>query len=151
MLRTMPSSESELSSLDEFLEKCFLPALTGRASFTRDEMVLLRLPARLGGIGLPDFARMVATELEASLKMTEGQVKEIILQSTPHEAPAFAIVHKMARNTTKRRCRKHDTIFLEKLRSDSRIDSRHLNLLSAKGSFSMADSPATSRAWFFVE
>ena len=53
----------------------------------------------------------------------------------PHEAPAFALIHKaaiQARNTMKRRRRKHGAIFLEKLRSNSRIDSRHLDLLSAK-------------------
>ena len=39
-----------MSELDEFLEECFLPVLTGRTCFTTDELTLLRLPARLGGI-----------------------------------------------------------------------------------------------------
>ena len=136
VLRTMPSTEESLAVLDQVLEKQFLPALTGKLSFTSDELTLLRLPARLGGIGLPWFSRMATTELKASREMTQAQVKEILLQNVDHHVPGFASVHKAAvkaRNVTKTRRRKEEESSLKCLKEGSSMDVRRLDLLSAKG------------------
>ena len=153
VLRTIRSTERDVSVLDEFLEKCFLPALTGRTGFSTDELTLLRLPARLGGIGLPDFCRMSATEAQASRRMTENQVMEIILQSSPHDVPGFSTVHKealKARNTTKSQRRKSEKERFRLLRVWSEIDSRRLELLSENGASSWLTTLPLREHGFFL-
>ena len=61
--------------------------------------------------------------------MTEKQVMEIILQSSPHDVPEFSTVHKealKARNTTKGQRMKSEKERFRLLRVGSEIDSRRL-------------------------
>ena len=71
--------------MDDALVSQLLPALTGRSNFSAEELELLRLPARLGGMGIAHLASMAVDELVASRAMTEGQVQEILLHTTEHE------------------------------------------------------------------
>ena len=79
--------------MDDALASQLLPALTGRSTFSTEELELLRLPARLGGMGIPHLAAMAAEELAASRAMTEGQVREILLQTTEHETSQVNSIH----------------------------------------------------------
>ena len=53
------------------LEEQLLPVLTGHQRFTADELAILRLPARLGGIGLPFLSFWANNELAAAKKDDE--------------------------------------------------------------------------------
>ena len=137
--RTLPDINETIQRLDTLLEQKFLPAISGRENFTADELALLRLPARLGGIGLPSFSAAANSELSASKEMTQTQVAEILHQSVPHQMPDTATVHKaavQARNIAKGRRRKEQKLQLKTLRDTSTIDKRRLELLSAKGASS---------------
>ena len=53
----------------------------------------MRLPARLGGLGLPSLAATADANLTAASTMTSAQVKEIFLQNVSPKTPTFAEVH----------------------------------------------------------
>ena len=70
-----------MSALDRIIESEFLPAITGRVAFTEDDLAMLRLPTRLGGIAIPYFRSMSQTERDASRAVTASQVDEIVNQN----------------------------------------------------------------------
>eukprot|EP00117_Sycon_ciliatum_P039968 scpid95012/ scgid4217/ len=76
LFRTVPIPDECVKSAFEFL-----PALTGRGAFTEEDLRMLRLPTRLGGLAIPSFQRMSQTEFGASVKMTEAQVAELVNQN----------------------------------------------------------------------
>ena len=84
--RTLPDTGEILQGIDKFLAEQFLPALSGWKGFTPDDLGLLRLPARLGGIDLPSLAETAESELKALKEMTRAQVLEIVQQNLPHDA-----------------------------------------------------------------
>ena len=86
LVRTLPDTGEILQGINKFLAKELLHALSRRKSFTTDDLSLLRLQARLGGIGLPSLAETAESELKASKEMTRAQVLEIVQQNLPHDA-----------------------------------------------------------------
>ena len=62
-------------------------------------MRLLRLPACLGGLGLPSIAKAATFELQASIKVAFAQVDEIVPQNTPHRVEIVEKVHVAAVHT----------------------------------------------------
>ena len=80
LLRTLEFSAEQLQRLDDTVTEHFLPALTGKRTFMADDLFLLRLPCRLGGIGLPYFKEIATSQLQASQVITCSQVDEIIHQ-----------------------------------------------------------------------
>lgn len=56
-------------------------AVTGRLELGEEELTMLRLPARLGGIGLPDVRAIANNEHVASKSVTDNQVLEIVHQT----------------------------------------------------------------------
>ena len=136
LMQTLPDTNKVLHKIDKFLVEELLPALSNRKGFTDDELSLLRLPARLGGIGLPSLTGMADSELAASQAMTKAQVEEIVQQNLPHKAASIEQMHQSAiraRNQAKEYRRKTEKIQLQKLMSHSSLESRQLELLSAKG------------------
>ena len=140
LLRTLPAPETLLQSLDSQLVDKLLPALTGRVNFSADELALLRLPARLGVMGLPNFSAVASTELSASKNMTRSQVQEILLQNVQHETPSVRSVHQEAvkeRNSAKLFRRKQEVA-----RQKSLLEAwdgkrrRQIEILAEKGSSS---------------
>ena len=134
--RTVPTATKVVSALDAHLEEKFLPTITGHHRFTADELSLLRLPARLGGIGLPSLSATADADLAAASSMTSAQVKEILLQNVPHETPTFAEVHIAAikaKNFSAKQRRRTEVDTINKLMDDSSLDKRQLSLLSSKG------------------
>ena len=135
----MPASVDELQSMDDALVRQLLPALTGRSNFSAEELELLRLPARLGGMGIPHLAAMAAEELTASRAMTEGQVREILLQTTEHETSLVNSIHGDAvsvRNWAKTKRRKGEALRQKGLKEAWSSKAARIELLSAKGSSS---------------
>ena len=115
----MPDTAASVKRVDDFFEQELLPALSYKKFFTSNDMRLLRLPARLGGLGLPSLAEAATFELQASKKMTGAQVDEILLQNTPHPVESVDKVHVAAvhaRNTAKQERRKSAKDKLEELK-----------------------------------
>ena len=140
LLRTLPASVDELQSMDDALVRQLLPALTGRSNFSAEELELPRLPARLGGMGIRHLAAMAAEELTASRSMTEGQVREILLQTTEHETSRVVnSIHGdavSARNWAKTKRRKGEALRQKGLKEAWSNKAARIELLSAKGSSS---------------
>ena len=96
----------------------------------------MRLPARLGGIGLPSLAATADANLTAASTMTSAQVKEILLQDIPHKTPTFAEVHIAAitaKNASAKLRKRIEADAFKELVADSNLDKRQLRLLSSKG------------------
>ena len=69
-LRTIPDIKEPLGLLEETIRHQFIPAITGGKQCSNDERVLLSLPARYGGLGIPIFYSIAAFEYENSRKIT---------------------------------------------------------------------------------
>ena len=79
--RTVPGTDHLFAQLEERLRDTFLPKVTGRTTITDPERKILGLPARLGGIGIPnpvdtaeqnyDTSRKVTRELTAAIRNQE--------------------------------------------------------------------------------
>ena len=80
MLRTVPFPTDFFDFFDHIITNELLPALTGRETFTDEELAVLQLPTRLGGLDIPHFQRMAACELTSSRSVTDFQVAEIVNQ-----------------------------------------------------------------------
>ena len=143
LLRTLPAPGDGLESLDDALVTCLLPALTGRSNFSSEDLALLRLPARLGGIGMPHLTAMASHELEASRAMTESQVHEILHQDRDHDLPSIEAVHKeavRARNRAKLQRRKRESVSQKSLLQNWDAQKLRIDILSEKGSSSWLTS-----------
>ena len=93
LIRTLPDTGGNLQRIDKLLAEEFLPAISSRKGFTSDDLALMRLPARLGGIGLPSFAETAEYEFNASKAMTQAQVEEIPTESPPRGGKHRAVTH----------------------------------------------------------
>ena len=89
ILRTLRAHPDDLVQNDSVLTKRVLPANTGHHTFVEDEISLLQLPARLGGIGFPSMKDIAVQQLDASKRITSAQVSEICLQQghIPRDGP----------------------------------------------------------------
>ena len=139
ILRTLPVDEGVLLPIDESLTDVFLPVLLGRGKLSENAMALLKLPARLGGIGLPCLSTMAENELAASRAMTKGQIEELLHQNVNHVLPSVETLHRAAvkaRNATKDRRRKRELCARKTLMECPDLDARHIETLTAKGASS---------------
>ena len=69
-LITIPDIKEHLDLLQETIRNQFIPAITGDKQCSNDESVLLSLPARYGGLGIPIFHSIAAFEYKNSSKIT---------------------------------------------------------------------------------
>ena len=139
ILRTLPVDEEDLQPLDDKIANVLLPVLLGRGKLAESMMALLRLPARLGGIGLPFLSAVAKTEFTASQAMTKGQVKEMVRQNMNHKLPSVENLHAdavRARNVSKKQRRKAEQARWKNLMENPDLDTRQIELLSAKGASS---------------
>ena len=137
-MRTLAMPETDQLALDAAVVE-LLSTLTGRGTpLHDDELALLQLPCRLGGIGVPSFKSMACRELSASQAMTCHQVDEIIHQNdagwrgkTPQVIHALASREKASAGVARRKeeCRQYGT--LED--TASRTPARRMAQLSSKG------------------
>ena len=138
VMRTLAMPETDQLALDAAVVE-LLSTLTGRGTpLHDDELALLQLPCRLGGIGVPSFKSMACRELSASQAMTCHQVDEIIHQNdagwrgkTPQVIHALASREKASAGVARRKeeCRQYGT--LEDIAS--RTLARRMAQLSSKG------------------
>ena len=136
LVRTLPDTSETLQRIDKFMVEEFLPAISGRKGFTADDLALLRLPARLGGIGLLSLAETAKSAFNASKAMMHAQVAEIVHQNLPHKDASVEQLHTSAvraRNLARQEHRKNEKAQLQQLMNDSSLECRQLELLSAKG------------------
>ena len=87
--RTHAGLETHLQSLEQATRCEFLPAVTGR-HLSDVERGLLGLPARLGGIGMPNPAREARQAYKASIKITEPLTKQLLKTSSSSVEEAFS-------------------------------------------------------------
>ena len=132
----MSDTAASVKRVDDFFEQELLPALSYNKFFTSNDMRLLRLPARLGGLGLPSLAEAATFKLQSSKKMTGAQVDEILLRNTPYPVESVEKVHKAAvcgRNLAKQERRESAKDKLEELKQKPGVDKSQLELLSTNG------------------
>ena len=138
LLRTLPAPATGLRLFDQFLVAQLIPALTGRNNFSEEELTLLRLPARLGGLGIRHLDLIALEKILGSRAMAEGQVVEILLQNSEH-VPSIDEVHKeavRARHREKNRRRRQEAVRQRSLLQNSPSLRPSVELLSEKGSSS---------------
>ena len=132
IFRTVPLQSQVVGTLDAALQCKLLPSLCGCETFTEHEPMLLRLPARLCGIGLLHLESMCATEFVALLEILQQN-------SLAMEGKNPTAVHKEALRTKSgvwRRRRIAEATLHQQLLDGSPHDSRRLELLLAKGASS---------------
>ena len=139
LMRTLPSTSDVVRRIDQYLEDDFLPAMSNHKRFSADLLALLRLPARLGGIGLPCLSQSANFEHNASIAMTESQVSELINQNCPHQTVSVQEMHRsatIARSSYTKVKKREEIKKFKELASTSSLEGRRLELLAAKGASS---------------
>lgn len=76
--RTVPNIQSFLKSLDEKVATTLIPFLTGRPPPGPSERKILALPPRQGGLGIYELAKRSVLDHEASVKICEPIVNQIL-------------------------------------------------------------------------
>ena len=85
-LRTIPDLQNILISLDEIIDNEFIPAITEGHHCSSDERVLLSLPVKMGGLGIPIFTELCDQEYASSRCSTEQLVDNLV-----HQRPEMII------------------------------------------------------------
>ena len=62
LLRTMEAAESTLAPVGEMIQQNLLKVISGGDFFSKVELSLLHLPARLGGMVIPCFSNIASEE-----------------------------------------------------------------------------------------
>eukprot|EP00794_Sanderia_malayensis_P018637 gene18637-biopygen15703 len=80
-LRTIPCLNEHLNPVEDVIRHKLIPALCEGRSCSDDERLLLSLPVKLGGLGIPDLTKIAAFEYDVSKSITEQCTKSIIRQN----------------------------------------------------------------------
>ena len=80
-LEQLSDLSEHLQPVEDVIRHKFIPALCEGRSCSDDERLLLSLPVKLGGLGIPDLMRIAALEYDASKSITEPIAKKIISQN----------------------------------------------------------------------
>ena len=80
-MRTIPNIEDELSKLDHIIDHELLPAITEGHNFSADERLLVSLPVKMGGLGIPIFKELCSKEYYTSKHLTEQLSNNIVQQN----------------------------------------------------------------------
>ena len=101
-LRTIPDISSLLQPLEDAVRLHFIPSITGRDSITVTERDIFALPARLGGLAIPNPIVSAPFEYSSSVKITAPLVSCIMSQcmDLPHstlvdQKQAKATIHSL--------------------------------------------------------
>ena len=78
--RTTPEISAELTKLEEMLKCKLIPAIFGNRTISDDLRKIIRLPARLGGLGLQNPAEEADHEYQNSKIMTSQLTQAIFAQ-----------------------------------------------------------------------
>jgi len=82
LLRTNPDNKEHLKVIDDILTTQFIPALSDGHCVSINERLLLSLPARYGGLGIPILSEISDLEFTYSQDITSALSKRIIDQTT---------------------------------------------------------------------
>ena len=80
LMRTIPGITDLLQPLEDAITTKLLPALTGRSAISSLERELISLPARLGGLGIPNPTQQADIQYQNSRKITAPMAALIIQQ-----------------------------------------------------------------------
>jgi len=92
--RTVPGVSSCLQPLDNVVRQVFIPTITGRSPPSDSMRKLFSLPARLGGLGLPEPSSLCDIELSASRNICEPLCNSISNRSLPFAEVSSAQLHR---------------------------------------------------------
>ena len=76
-IRTIHNNSHNIQSLDEKVDKNFIPAITEGHQCTPTERSLLSLPVRMGGMGIPVFSKISDIEFNNSVQVTKQLTENI--------------------------------------------------------------------------
>ena len=124
-LRTIPDIKEHLDLLEETIRHQFIPAITGGKQCSNDERVLLSLPERYGGLGIPIFHSIAAFEYENSRKTTSTLRNLIKDQNTQYSIDQVGITNIKSIIKTQREIRYKE--ILDDLRSKMSLKQKRLN------------------------
>ena len=82
---TIFGASTQLKRLDEVVQSEFISVITGGVFCNEMEWKLIALPHKLGGLGIPIFAKISNDESENSIKLTECLSTKIINQIRQYE------------------------------------------------------------------
>ena len=81
-IRTTSNLSTILHELDQVITNELIPAITDGLVVSSEERVLLSLPVKLGGLGVPIFAESCKTEYQNSLLVCSQQAAAIVTQNS---------------------------------------------------------------------
>ena len=81
-IRTTPNLSTILHELDQVITNELIPAITDGPVVSSEERVLLSLPVKLGGLGIPIFAECCKTEYQNSLLVCSQQAAALVTQNS---------------------------------------------------------------------
>ena len=81
-IRTIPNLTDILKPLDDCIDDKLIPAITEGHVLTEADRILVSLPVRYGGLGIPIYREMCATEFENSKKATQALTSKIVAQES---------------------------------------------------------------------
>ena len=71
-MRTTSCTKDYLIPLEEVIRFKFIPSISGGHICSNDERVMVSLPTKFGGLGIPLFHENAGTEFENSRKLTSS-------------------------------------------------------------------------------
>ena len=80
LTRTVPDFQDLMLPLEESIHQVLIPVLTNHPPCSHIKRKILTLPARLGGLGIPDTCSTSQFSFESSLLLTKSLVDSIIAQ-----------------------------------------------------------------------
>ena len=84
-MRTIPGISHLLQCIDDIILTEFIPAITGGIKVNQTERILISLPVKYGGLGIPIFSEVSDQEYSNSLVVTENLCKKILAQHRQFE------------------------------------------------------------------
>ena len=80
VVRTIHDISDQLNQLDDVITSELIPAITGGMHCSNNERKLLPLSSKLGGLGIPIFAKISNQEYEYSLMLSKDLSTRIMKQ-----------------------------------------------------------------------
>ena len=80
-MRTLPGISTHLQAVENVIRNRFLPSLFENRQVSDDERALISLPAKLGGLGIPDVTKTTDLAYCASRHLTSDLVRKVVHQN----------------------------------------------------------------------
>ena len=127
-MRTIPGISRKLQKLDDLIDEKFLPNISDGHICTKNERLLISLPVKLGGLGIPVFSDMAEDEYRNSREATK-ELRGKIIQQDKTSAIDLSEVQRQKRLIAKSREQKHDDL-LQHLRQEMTKEQLRANELN---------------------